>query len=139
VRLEPQLRPWRLGAELFTMFGLLALTVASIGIYSVVSYAVGQRTHEIGVRITLGARARDILDLIVSEGMQVVGVGIACGIATALLLGRFVASLLFGVTANDPSVLIGAASGLCAVAMLASAIPAWRAARVDPASALRAD
>src|SRR5262249_19725417 len=103
--LERELRPWRLGAVLFSLFGALALAVASIGIYSVVAYAVSQRTHEMGVRIALGASIRDILDLVVMDRMAVVGIGVAAGIGIALALGRYVRSLLFGVTANDPSIL----------------------------------
>ena len=134
-----QLRTWRLGATLFSTFGLLALCVAAIGIYSVVAYAVSQRTHEMGVRIALGASARDILDLVVRDRMLVVGTGVAAGVVSALALGRFVAPLLFGVTASDPSTLLGGAAVLTAIAIAASLLPAWRAARIDPATALRAD
>jgi predicted permease len=137
--LERELRPWRLGAVLFSLFGVLALAVAAIGIYSVVAYAVSQRTHEMGVRIALGASVRDILDLVVMDRMAVVGIGITVGLGIALVLGRYVRSLLFGVTANDPSILVGGACVLTGVAIAASIIPAWRAARTDPSTALRAD
>jgi predicted permease len=134
-----ELRPWRLGASLFTAFGLLSLCVAAIGIYSVVAYAVGQRTHEMGVRIALGASVRQILSLVVLDRMAVVSAGVGAGIAAALALGRFVSSLLFGVTTSDPAVMLAAAATLIGTAIVASLVPAWRAARVDPVTALRAD
>jgi predicted permease len=137
--LEPELRPWHLGATLFTAFGVLAMVVAGIGVYSVVAYGVTQRTHEMGVRMALGARTADIADLVFSEGIRLLVVGISLGLAGALALGRFVSSLLFGVTAYDPSVLIGATTALCALGLIACAVPAWRATRVDPAIALRSD
>lgn len=135
--LEPQLRPWRLGATLFAALGGLAVLVAAVGIYSVVAYGVSQRTHEMGVRIALGARASDILDVVLADSLGVVAVGIGIGIVSSLLLGRLVASLLFGITSSDPSVLIAAITGLCALGTIASLVPAWRATRVDPATTLR--
>jgi predicted permease len=137
--LDRELRPWRLGATLFSAFGILALCVAAIGIYSVVAYAMSQRTHEMGVRLALGASVRDIVNLVALDRMLVVALGVAVGIAFALLLGRYVGSLLFGVTPNDASVLIGAAALLIGVAIAASLLPAWRATRIDPATALRAE
>jgi predicted permease len=137
--IEPQLRPWRLGAKLFGAMSVLALIVAAIGIYSVVAYAVSQRTHEMGVRIALGARVSDILDLVMVDGLRPVILGILLGIAASLALGRFVSSLLFGVTAYDASAMLTASSALCLLGLLASVIPGIRAARVDPATALRAE
>ncbi|MEP6493211.1 MAG: ADOP family duplicated permease [bacterium] len=137
--LERELRPWRLGATLFTALGALALVVAAIGVYSVVAYGVSQRIHEMGIRIALGARARDILDLVLSDGLRIVGVGIVIGAVTALALGRLVASLLFGVVPSDPSILIGAIVLMGVVGAVGCLIPGWRAARVDPATALRTD
>jgi predicted permease len=137
--LERELRPWRLYASLFTALGLLALLVAGIGVYSVVAYSVSQRTHEMGIRMALGARASDVLNLIVGEGVRVISIGIAIGVVLSLVLARLVAALLFGVTPRDPFVLLGAACTLLAAGGVASAIPAWRAARVDPMTALRQD
>jgi predicted permease len=138
-QLVDQYRPWELGAKLFTAFGMLALVVAAVGIYSVVAYTVNQRTKEMGVRMALGAQLRDVLDLVVAGGMKVVGIGIAGGVVVALFAGKLIESQLFGVTARDPYVLIGAASVLGAVALVACMIPAWRAARVNPVEALRTE
>jgi ABC-type antimicrobial peptide transport system permease subunit len=137
--LEPEMRPWRLGANLFAAMGALALIVAAIGIYSVVAYSVSQRIHEIGVRIALGAQLRNILDLVALEGMRPVVLGVMIGIAASLGLGRFVASLLFGITPYDLSAMFTAASLLCILGLIASSIPAIRAARIDPVTALRTD
>lgn len=137
--LDGELRPWRLGATLFTALGVLALVVAAIGVYSVVAYGVSQRVNEMGVRIALGAESRDILDLVLADGLRGVAVGIAAGVGVALLLGRFVSSLLFGVLPNDPSTLIATVVILCVVAAVACLIPGWRATRVDPVAALRSE
>jgi predicted permease len=137
--LAPQLRPWRLGTQLFTAFGILALLVTAVGIYSVMAYTVSQRTHEMGVRIALGARVKDVLRLVVGEGLGVILLGLVVGIAIALALGRLVASLLYGVTPRDPMVMISAAIVLITVGLLASSVPAWRATRVDPVRALSAE
>ena len=137
--LDPVLRPWRLGATMFTLFGGLALVVAAIGLYGVIAYSVTQRTHEMGVRAALGARRGDLVRLVVGEGLKVTLLGIGLGAVAALAGGRFIASLLFGVSARDPLVLGLVAAVLIGVAALASLIPAWRAGRADPSSALRAD
>jgi putative ABC transport system permease protein len=134
-----ELRPWKLGATLFTAFGLLALAVAGVGIYSVVAYGVSQRTNEMGIRTALGAQTSDILDLVVGEGLRLLAIGLALGVVVSLALGRFIGSLLFGISPYDVSVLIGATSVLCALGLIACLIPGWRAARVDPVNALRAD
>jgi ABC-type antimicrobial peptide transport system permease subunit len=138
-QLEPQYRPWRLGATLFTAFGVLALVVAVVGIYSTVSYGVTQRIHEFGVRIALGAQMRDVLRLVVGQGLRTVGIGIAFGIALTAMSGRFIASLLYGVTPGDPATIAAVVLTLLVVGAAAALIPAWRAARVDPATALRSD
>jgi ABC-type antimicrobial peptide transport system permease subunit len=137
--LERDFRPWRLGAILFTAFGALALVVAAIGVYSVVAYAVTQRMHEMGVRIALGARLPDIMTLVTTESVKVVAVGVGLGIVIALALGRLIVSLLYGLSPHDPLVILAAAAVLCAIGIAASLVPAWRASRVDPVIALRAD
>ena len=137
--LTPVTRSWRLGATMFAVFGGLALVLAAIGLYSVVAYSVTQRTHEMGVRVALGARISDVVALIVSDGLRVVVVGIGIGLAVALSAGRWLAPLLFGVSPRDPLVFGAVAVMLVAVALAASWIPALRASRVDPATALRAD
>jgi ABC-type antimicrobial peptide transport system permease subunit len=137
--LEPELRPWRLGASLFSVLGVLAAVVAAIGVYSVISYGVSQRTHEMGVRIALGARLADILGLVAGEGLRVVVVGIAIGVGSAVAMGRLVSSLLYGVSTRDPLVLAGVCVLLTVMGLSASLIPAVRAARIDPVRALRAD
>ncbi len=138
-QLEPEYRPWRLGATLFTAFGLLALIVALVGIYSTVSYGVSQRTHEFGVRVALGAQLGDVLSLVLGQGVRVAAVGIAVGAALALAAGRLIAALLYGVQPSDPLTLFGVSLSIMFVAVLATLIPAWRAARVDPVRALRAE
>jgi ABC-type antimicrobial peptide transport system permease subunit len=136
---DRELRPWRLGATLFTALGILALAVSSVGIYSVVGFGVSQRVHEMGIRMAVGARAQDIVDLVVGDGLRVLGIGIAIGIVVALASGRLVESLLFGVRSNDVSILIGTTAVLCAVSAIACLVPALRAARIDPVAALRSD
>jgi putative ABC transport system permease protein len=135
--LEPQLRQWRVGAWLFSAFGALALLVAAIGIYSVIAYSVSQRTREMGVRIALGAASRDLLRLVLGEGLTMVGAGVLIGVAFALALGRLISALLYGVSAHDTLTLCGAGLALFAVGALASVVPAWRAARAEPMEALR--
>jgi ABC-type antimicrobial peptide transport system permease subunit len=137
--MEPEYRPWRLGATLFALFGALAAVVAAVGIYSSVSYGVSQRTHEFGVRAALGANAPSILRQVVAEGVGTVAIGVAAGILLAVAAGRLVASLLYGVSATNPFAMAIAGALLLAVAAVASLVPAWRAARVDPVTALRAD
>jgi predicted permease len=137
--IDPQYRPWRLGALLFSGLGLLALIVAVIGIYSTVSYGVNQRIHEFGVRIALGASVGDVLRLVVGSGVRTVAVGIAIGIVLAIVAGRLIASMLYGIEPKDPSVLASVSLTLLAIGILAALFPAWRASRVNPVSALRAD
>jgi predicted permease len=137
--LDPQYRPWRLGATLFSAFGLLALLVAAVGVYSTVSTAVGQRRQEFGVRVALGARAEDVVALVVGGGVRIVALGIALGALLALAAGRLIASLLYGTTPHDPVALITVSTILLLVAAVASMVPAWRASRVDPVEALRAE
>ena len=135
----PQMRSWRLGATMFTIFGALALVVAAVGLYSVVAYDVSQRTRELGVRVALGASAGAVLRLVVGEGVRVVAVGLALGSAVALALASRVSPLLYEVSAKDPLTYAGVVGVLLAVAVAASLAPALRAARVDPNVALRSD
>jgi putative ABC transport system permease protein len=135
----PQMRSWQLGATMFTIFGLLALVVAAIGLYSVVAYDVSQRTRELGVRVALGASAAAVLRLVVGEGVRVVIIGLGLGAAAALSLAGKVSPLLYEVSAKDPVTYAGVVGVLLVVAVVASLAPALRAARVDPNVALRAD
>ncbi len=137
--IAPERRSWKLGATMFTVFGALALLVASVGLYSVVSYGVAQRSQELAVRTALGAQARDVVRMVVIEGMRTMLVSAAIGLALAYAAGRWVGPLLFRTSPRDPVVFVGVAAVLTAVALVASAIPALRAARVDPVTALRAD
>ena len=107
--------------------------------YSVIAFDVAQRTHELGVRIALGAQAADVLRLIVGAGLRFAAAGIVVGVAITLATGRFVAPLLYGVSARDPLILFGVGGLLLGVAVAASAIPAFRATRVDPNVALRSE
>jgi predicted permease len=137
--LEPEYRPWRLGASLFTALGLLAMLVAVVGIYGTVSYAVSQRTHEFGVRMALGARLGDVVRLVLGEGLRTVAVGVALGVVLALAAGRLVAAMLFGIAPRDPGVLVAVSVILLFAAGIAALFPAWRAARADPLVALRSE
>jgi putative ABC transport system permease protein len=137
--MEPQYRPWTLGARLFTLFGILALVVAAIGVYSTVSYAVNQRTHEFGIRIALGARAADVLRHVLGQGLRTVIAGIVVGLVLAIASGRFIAALLYGVAPSDPATMVIVAVTLVAIGALAALVPAWRASRADPLQALRAE
>jgi predicted permease len=127
----------RARALLLGLFAALALGLAAVGIYGLASYAAGQRTHEIGVRMALGARPADVLRLMIGQGMRPVAAGLLAGLALALILGRVVATQLYGVSPTDPLTFAAVPAILALVALLANGIPAWRAARVDPVVALR--
>jgi predicted permease len=127
----------RLIALLAGLFGVLALGLASVGLYGVMAYAVAQRTREVGIRMALGARRGDVVGMIVRESLVPVLIGMAIGLAAALALTRLVASLLFGVAPRDPASMLTAVAAMLAVALLAAAIPARRASRVEPGIALR--
>jgi putative ABC transport system permease protein len=137
--LANEVRSWDLGAKMFALFGGLALLLAAVGLYSVIAYNVTQRSHELGVRIALGASAADVLRLVVGSGVRIAAAGIAIGGIIALATGRFIGPLLYRVSPKDPVVYVIAAGTLLAVAMLASLVPALRATHVDPNIALRAD
>jgi ABC-type antimicrobial peptide transport system permease subunit len=124
---------------LMASFGVLALILAAIGIYGVMAYQVVQRTRELGVRLALGASPESVRTLVVREGMRLVAVGLAIGAVAALLLGRFVSHLLFGIEPRDLFTLVAAIGVLAAVGFLATYLPALRATRVDPMIALRTD
>jgi ABC-type antimicrobial peptide transport system permease subunit len=127
----------RFSMILLAVFAGLALTLAGVGIYGVISYVVGQRVHEIGIRMALGAQPQDILRLILSSGGKLAGLGVVVGLAAALVLTRFMAALLYGVGTTDPLTFVGVALLLSIVALTACYVPARRATRVDPMSALR--
>lgn len=132
-------RSWRLGAAMFSVFGALALLLASLGLYSVMAHDVTQRRHELGVRMALGAHAGDVLRLVIGDGMSVAVIGVAIGLVVVGIGARWLAPMLFGMSPYDPVVIGGVVATLFAVALLASLIPARRAAKTDPAIALRAD
>jgi len=138
-RLDPQVRPWKLGATLFSLFGGLALAIASIGLYGVIAYRVAERTHEMGVRKALGADGRTVLGLVLRHGTRLVAAGLGLGAALTLIAGRFVQPILFDTSARDPVVFAGVALLTFAVTLVATLVPGVRAGRVDPVIALRAD
>ena len=138
-RIAPQWRSWRLGATMLSLFGLLALVIASLGLYGVTAYGVTQRTQEIGVRIALGAGRRDVVSLAVAQALRATAIGAGVGMLLALALGRAVSALLFGVKPLDPAAVLGAVALLLAVAAFAAWVPARRAAGIDPMMALRTE
>ena len=132
-------RAWRMGSTMFLVFGLLALIVAAVGLYGVISYNVAQRSHELGVRVALGAQSRDVVRLVVGQGARFATLGLGLGLALASLAAPWVQPLLFQQSARDPAVYGAVAALLLTVALLSSLLPAWRATRADPNTALRSD
>jgi predicted permease len=127
----------RFSMTLLSVFAAIALLLSSIGIYGVISYVVGQRTHEIGIRLALGAQRQDVLRLMLGEGMRMAITGVIVGVCAALALTHLMVKMLFGVSATDPLTFAGVAIVLSSVALAACYIPARRAMRVDPMVALR--
>jgi putative ABC transport system permease protein len=136
---DPNIRSWQFGATMFVAFGGVALALAAIGLYSVVAYGVAQRQRELGVRIALGASRGHVVQLVVGNGLRLVVAGVVIGGALALWAGRWVATLLFQQSPHDPAIYLAGAAVLVGVALLASALPALAASRVDPNVALRAE
>jgi ABC-type antimicrobial peptide transport system permease subunit len=127
----------RLRATLIGSLAMLALALAAIGIYAVLSYTIAERTREVGVRLALGAQPRAVMRMLLATGARVALIGITAGLILSVLLTRFVAAQLYGLSALDPLTMTAAAGLLFAVALLASFVPAWRATRIDPIVALR--
>ena len=126
----------RLGAALFGLFGIIGLVLAMTGIYGVVSYLVSQRTHEIGIRMAMGAHGGDILRLVVRQGLRLTAVGVVLGVIAALAMTRVLSGILYGISATDAMTFVLVPLTLTLVALLATAIPSWRASRLDPLVAL---
>ena len=129
----------RLFAQLLTAFGVFALLLAAIGLHGVVSYSVSRRTHEIGLRVAVGARPRQVQWLMLRQVLELCGAGLAIGIPVALVAGPTVQSLVYGVSAADPRTFVAAAAVLLGVALVAGYGPARRASRQDPLVALRSE
>jgi len=136
---DRSLAPRRFQMVVIGALALLALVLASLGVYGVMSYAVEQRTQEIGVRVALGARRGQMLALVLRGALAMTGIGIAAGVAGSLALGRFVQSLLYGVRSHDPAVYALGCAALFVVSLVAAYLPARRAAEIDPAVSLRAE
>jgi predicted permease len=137
--IDEVLQNQRMNMALLVAFAALALTIATIGIYSVLAYSVRRRVREIGIRLALGAQIKDIIQLVVFQGMKPVMAGVVLGLALSLALGRTVASMVYGVHTADVMSLLGGSVLLLVVSLLASLIPALRATRVQPVSILRAE
>jgi ABC-type antimicrobial peptide transport system permease subunit len=138
-KIAPEARSWTLGATMFTVFGLLALLVAAIGLYGVLAFDVAQRTRELGIRTALGAERMRLLRSVVTDGLRLALVGVVLGLGIALVAAPYVRDLLFKESPRDPHVFVAVALTLILVALVASLIPGVRATRVDPMVALRTE
>ena len=136
-RIAMSMGPRRSAVTLLSVFAAMALTLAAVGLFGLIRYNVTQRTQEIGVRLALGASPGDVLRLVLGQSLRLALLGVAGGLVAAFALTRVLSSLLYGVSANDPLTLISVVALLGVVVILACAIPAGRAARVDPMVALR--
>jgi putative ABC transport system permease protein len=137
--LDEELRPWRLGATMFGVFGCIALLLAALGLYSVIAYSVAQRMHEMGVRVALGAQTGSLVRLVMRQALVLAGAGLAIGLALTLGGGKWVKPLLYEVSPREPRVLSIVAIVLLIAALTASLVPALRAGRANPIDALRSD
>jgi ABC-type antimicrobial peptide transport system permease subunit len=137
--LSSSLAPSRFNLFLLGVAAIAALLLASMGIYAVISYSVAQRTHELGIRVALGARQLDVLKLVVGSGLKMVLIGVALGLVGAYILTRVLSNLLYGISVTDPSTFVSMSLLLIIIALLASYIPARRATKVDPIIALRSE
>jgi ABC-type antimicrobial peptide transport system permease subunit len=136
-RIDRLLSQERLVTRASGFFGVLTLVLACFGLYGLLSYEVAWRTRELGIRMALGAQSRDILRLVVKQVIVIVAIGLACGVAAALGLTRFMSEMLYNVRPNDPATIVGVAALLAVVALLACYLPARRAIHTDPIVALR--
>jgi ABC-type antimicrobial peptide transport system permease subunit len=130
---------WRLGMWLMTVFGASALLLASIGVYGLTAYSVEQRTHEIGIRLALGAETSQVRRMVLWQGLRLIVIGVIVGVAAALGLAQLLSAFLFGVVPWDPAVFVAVPALLTAVALAAVWLPAFRASRVNPCEALRVE
>jgi ABC-type antimicrobial peptide transport system permease subunit len=135
--LQRQMRPWRLGATLLTLFGALALGVAATGLYAVFAHAIAERRQEMAIRIAIGAHPARVLTMVLGESGRVAAFGALCGCALAIVAGRWLQSMLVGIEPSDPVVLGTAAVIMLAVAIVATLLPARAAAKSDPTTLLR--
>jgi putative ABC transport system permease protein len=136
-RIDDSIETPRFNMTLSTLFASLALLLSAVGVYGVISYFVSQRTHEIGIRMALGAQPSDVVRLVISEGLVMILIGLAVGLAGSLFLGRYLANFLFEVRPVDPVTIVFVTLLLVLVSLLACFLPARRAAQVDPVVALR--
>ena len=138
-RLETSLVQERLMATLASAFGVLALALASVGLYGVLAYTVVRRTNEIGIRVALGAARSQVIALVMSSAIRMLALGVAFGLAAAWAASRVISSMLFGLTANDPTTIAVALTVLLVTGLLAAYLPARRATRIQPLVALRCE